>query len=143
MQGDAHIAMNTIAQRITSELRDDSALASIVLRGNADWDSLTPQEQFRAHLWNLQEVQMHETYYSLLRQELLEAEVYEEREGHIARRIASPGTRKWWDLYSYNIQPAFRKRIEQRLANPDSLPPAMPTVPFFDPAHWRVDEDSR
>ena len=128
-----------MASKLESEVRDDPTLASVVLRGNADWDSLTPREQFRAHMWNLQEMKLTETYFSLAEQGLLDARLYEEREAHTARRLASPGMRKWWDEVAYNLDPIFQERMNRVLEGPLALRP-MATLPLFDAANWADDQ---
>lgn len=138
-RAEAHIAINSMASKLESEIRDDPTLASVVLRGNADWDRLAPQEQFRAHMWNLQEMKLTETYFSLAQQGLLDEHLYEEREAHTARRLASPGMRKWWDEVAYNLDPVFQQRMNEVLASPLALRP-MQSLPLFDAANWTADQ---
>src|SRR5262245_27091296 len=78
MGGEAVIAIAQITDKLTSEVRDDPELLRTVLVAARNWNdpSLSAQDLSRVHLFNLQEFQLLETAYHLMREGLLDREYY-------------------------------------------------------------------
>jgi hypothetical protein len=139
-KSDSFIKVNELAQGLGMKLADDLDFTKHVLMASEDWDSVSPERQFQAHMWNLVEVQLYETYYFMLLNGQITEETYYSREGHIARRLLSPGTRHWWDNFTYSLDPQFVERINVRLQSPSTLPP-IAGVAFFDSSKWNISDD--
>lgn len=134
-KANAFTQMNQMAQELCLLLATDLPLAKTLFTANQDWSALSPEKQFQAHMLNLVEVQLYESWFHMMLHGQLDEARYHSREGHITRRLSSPGARHWWDQHAYNIDPRFRDRINTRLANPSSLP-EMADLPYFDPKSW-------
>jgi hypothetical protein len=142
-KADSFVKMTEMAGNLTVLLAQDLPLARTLLTAGQEWSSVPPEGQWQAHMLNLVEVQLYECWYHMMLQGQLDEATYYSREGHIARRLSSPGMRYWWDHYAYNLDPRFVARINSRLSTPASLP-QLANLPFFDVGTWSgVDRDSR
>jgi hypothetical protein len=122
--GQAVVAMAQAQDKLTSEIRDDPELLRIVLVAARDWNdpNLTPEDLGRVSLFTLQEFQMLETAYWLMKQGLLDRAYYESRQGWYVRRLAEPGVQMWWKETRYNLSQQFVDHMIAQLAQSSHMP---------------------
>ena len=99
------------------ELRADPALLELLLRGNKDWHSLSPEEQCRYHLWNVDEAQLMETTFVLWQEDAITESAYLERERYYLSLLRMPGRTFWWNNYVQHLDDRFEARINEQLKN--------------------------
>jgi hypothetical protein len=135
MRGEAVTALAQITDRLTSELRDDPELLSIVLVAARNWSdpSLTPQDLGRVHLFNLQEFQRLQTEWQLMREGLIDANAYAVEEAYTLRRLMEPGVQTWWNEHRYFLSDEFVDRMNTQLkAAPPEPASAASEISFYD-----------
>ena len=104
LEGAATIAVHTYERSLIEGLYDNPQLWEIVKKGNADWDSLTPEEQSYAGLWNIKETGYWEMAYRLHQQGALNPDVYTAKESYYLEFYQSKGRKKWWDEHHTLLQ---------------------------------------
>ncbi|MEM8501485.1 MAG: hypothetical protein AAF542_25990 [Pseudomonadota bacterium] len=140
-RSDAYIKMNDVVREFSFRIADDQELGRLVLSAGKDWDSISTKDQFRVHIYNMQELSVYESYYFMMINGQIDEETYRTREEHIVRRLTAPGGRYWWDNFAYNVDVQFVNRINEQIKNQGSLPP-MEDVEFFDPDNWEESDDA-
>jgi len=139
MGAEAVIAVAQITDKLTSEIRDDPELLRIVLMAARDWNDpkLTPEDLGRVALFNLQEFQLLETAFRLMREGLLDRAFYESREGWYIRRLAEPGVQMWWRESRYNLSQSFVDHMNTQLARASHVPATL------NPTYGRIVSDAK
>ncbi|MEM7101265.1 MAG: hypothetical protein AAF541_23595 [Pseudomonadota bacterium] len=140
-RSDAYIKMNEASREFTFRIADDQDLGELVLKAGKDWQSISTKDQFKVHMYNMQELSVYESYYFMMINGQIDEQTYRTREEHILRRLSAPGGRYWWDNFAYNIDTEFVARINQGLEKQNMLPP-MEEVEFFDPDNWERSGDA-
>ena len=103
------------------ELRGDTELLELLLRGNRDWDSLSAKEQCRYHLWNVDEAQLMETAFVLWQEQGISETAYLEREKYYVSLLRMPGRTHWWNNYVQHLDDRFEARINEILKGTETL----------------------
>jgi hypothetical protein len=117
IKGEAIGTLAQLTQQFDSDIRDNPDLFSIAQVAAHDWDENSPEDQNRAHLINLQEFQLLETAFHLEEQGAIPRELYVAREDYMLGRLADPGTRFWWNNFTYNLDKRFVDHINEKLVD--------------------------
>jgi hypothetical protein len=115
IRGEAIANLAQLTQTFAADVRDNRELFRIAVAAAHDWNSNTEDDRNRAHLLNLQEFQLLETAFHLEEQGAIPTELYAAREDYMLGRLADPGTRHWWDSFTYNLDERFVDRLNEKL----------------------------
>lgn len=123
-------------QVIWSTLGENAQKTEIIRFAINDWDSISKNEQLIAHSFFIN-LLTHLT--SAIEQEDKLPELKENIAGweeNILGLLQCEGGRKWYESCSYLFLPILRDRIDARLSNPASLPPAWTSTMSW----WKVED---
>lgn len=102
----------------------EEELPRLVLAGQRDLSALSPEDRVRfgAFLGHL--VTNHEIALHLHTRGLLDADSFDAHRASVARVLAPPGARRWWELSRGAMSRALREHLDAELAaRPEALPP--------------------
>ncbi len=143
LQGDAIIAINNTEEALVEDLRDDEELTRIFVIAASDWESLSAQEQARAHLYLHAYTRWYETCWLLWSRGALDDITYSSREAMAILMLSPKGSRLWWEGVKSVFDPRFVALIKEKL---DELGPDAPSiveaVPFYQPHHWKKENEA-
>ena len=80
MRCEAYSSLAESTRGLWAELRGNPNLLELLLRGNKDWNSLSPEEQCQYHIWNADEAQLMETAFVMWQEQAITESAYLERE---------------------------------------------------------------
>lgn len=120
-------------------LRQDPEFARLARVALVHWDQLSPNQKLVVHSFWLDLVMILFTYTVDTKEKLLSPEVEEGFLRRVLSLLTTPGGRQWWEGSKGFLGEAYRRKIDARLAQPETLPP-----PWTNFAPWApTDEDLR
>ena len=132
---DANRAIITDFQRIWSDTLRDAETNLVIRRAMNEWGSLSKGEQLAAHSFFVDLVTHFNTTISSEMYVELGGNTYDAWEDSVLGFIVTPGGREWYAIARYLFVDQVRDRIDVRLNDPDTLPPPVTDMPF-----WQLDE---
>lgn len=136
LRGEAIATVNEAEVTLLRDFRDDLDLISAYVNASHDWDSVTPQQQARAHAHLIAWTRNSELAYNLWSSNALPESIYKTREDTIVSIISAPGSRKWWDLHNGMFEKHFVSRITAR-ADRHELPSPLEGQSCFKHEYWQ------
>ena len=135
---DANRAIVTDFQRIWSDTLRDRNTNIIIRRALNEWSSLSKAEQLTAHSFLVDLVIHFDTTLSMETYSELGGDTYDAWEDSMLGFIVTSGGREWYAISRYLFVGEVRERIDTRLAEPNTLPPPVTDLPF-----WQLDDAER
>ena len=121
MRSQAYLSIADSTRKLLMELRADPDLLELLLRGNRDWSSLSPKEQCRYHLWNVDEAQLMETAFVLWQEQGISEAAYLERERYYVSLLRMPGRTHWWKHYVQHLDDRSEARLNDKLNGAEAV----------------------
>ena len=115
-----------------SQISNDSEFSRIIREAVNDWDSQGEVEQLRAHSF-LCNLTAHFVAASKAAYNEDLSSFLKSWEDNLLGALQTPGGSNWWTQCQFFFDPDVVAHLNERLANPDSLPPFWTTLPW-----WRV-----
>lgn len=138
LHGDAIVAINNTEKDLVKDLRDDEGLTRTFVNAASDWDTLSAQEQARAHLYLHAYIRWCETCWLLWNRGAIDDVTYSSRESMTILMLSPKGVRKWWGVVKGVYDPRFVALFDKKLIElgPDA-PSIVEAVPFYQSRHWK------
>lgn len=108
----------------------DAEFADIIRRAVNDWDSLSKTEQLRSHSF-LSDLTAH--FVAASKASYIDDLVsfLKSWEENLLGALQTPGGSHWWEECQFFFDPEVVEQLNARLAEPDELPPAWTSVPWW------------
>lgn len=131
IRGQAFVQLHASTQQSLTWLREHDQEFQVLLRANVvKWSELSASDQRLALMWNAEEASYFELAFMLWHEGALDKAAYLSREEYFISVLLEPGRREWWEDYSFNIDPRFRARIDERLVLAENSEADRVTVKF-------------
>ncbi|MFT4563217.1 MAG: hypothetical protein ACI9BW_002971 [Gammaproteobacteria bacterium] len=141
LKGDAIVAINNTEEALVEDLRDDEDLARAFINALNDWNSVTPQQQTRVHLYLHAYTRWCETCWLLSQRGALDDTTYSPREVSMVTILNPKGGREWWGTIKFVFDERFSSRIDQQLASAtEKTPSVIRDIPFYRPEYWTMEK---
>ncbi len=135
---DANRAIINDFQRIWTDALSDKRTNLIVRRAMNEWGSLSKSDQLTAHVFLTNLVTHFNITMSMESATALWVDTYAAWEDALLGFIVTTGGQEWYAISRYLFVAEVRKRIDHRLKDPDTLPPPVTEILF-----WQLDDDEK
>jgi len=116
MKVSTHHALNTSYNALHVAYGTDSAVSSLLNRGSADYSQLDRDERLRYALLMRASFGLHSDMFLQFRERLISEEDWASQSRSIARALAPPGARAWWERDAEIYPEHFRQEIVRIIA---------------------------
>jgi hypothetical protein len=144
LQSQGHQGMTDSYNALLAQLLADDSLFKTAVRGSQDWESLTPFQQARLHLFLNEHLLHFRMAFQLHEKGAIDDDVYRSIETMHIRFIGNPGNRIWWKMVGKSlVEDQLAHIIDEKLANIQGTNRATTEAwAFYDSKNWRDSDDA-